>query len=46
MLQMASTLVCARLLLTASGAAAEEQIVQELTANGSRITRPFTVNDG
>lgn len=26
--------------------AAEEQIVQQLSANGSRTIRPFTVNDG
>lgn len=26
--------------------AAEEQIIQQLTANGSRTTRPFTVTDG
>jgi hypothetical protein len=46
MLRMVSTLICAGLRLTASGAATEEQIVQDLTANGSRTTRPFTVNDG
>ncbi|MGC4098635.1 MAG: hypothetical protein QM706_16100 [Nitrospira sp.] len=46
MLRMVSPLVCVGLLLTASGAAADEQIIQELTANGSRTTRPFTVKDG
>lgn len=46
MLQMAGTLVCVGLRLTASEAAAEEQIIQGFTAEGSRTTRPFAVNNG
>ena len=34
------------LLLAGMAFAAEEQIVTELTGNGSRTTRPFTVTEG
>lgn len=33
-------------LLAGMAFAAEEQIITELTGNGSRTTRPFTVTDG
>lgn len=44
--RLLSTMLCGWLLFTGVGLAAEEQIVVELTGNGSRTTRPFTVTDG
>jgi hypothetical protein len=46
MRRLMSTILCVGLLLGGVAFAAEEQIVQELTGNGSRTTRPFTVKDG
>ncbi len=44
--RLISTVLCVGLLLGGMALAAEEAIVQQLTANGSRTTRPFTVKDG
>lgn len=38
--------LCIGLLLAATAFAAAEQIIQQLSANGSRTTRPFTIKDG
>lgn len=46
MYRLISAVLCGWLLLAGMAFAAEEQIVQELTGNGSRTTRPFTVSDG
>ncbi|MDK2741489.1 MAG: hypothetical protein H8K03_13795 [Nitrospira sp.] len=46
MYRLMSVVMCGSLLLAGLVFAAEEQIIQELTANGSRTTRPFTVKDG
>lgn len=44
--RLMSTVLCVGLLLGGLVFAADEQIVVELTGNGSRTTRPFTVKDG
>jgi hypothetical protein len=44
--RLISTVLCVRLLLGGLALAADEQIVMELTGNGSRTTRPFTVKEG
>jgi hypothetical protein len=44
--RLISTVLCVGLLLVGLANAAEEQVVQELTGNGSRTIRPFTVKDG
>lgn len=41
-----SAVLCGWLILTGLAVAAEEQIVFSQSANGSRNTRPFTVQDG
>lgn len=41
-----STELCIGVLIGSLAFAAEEQIVQDLSGNGSRTTRPFTVKDG
>ncbi len=46
MYRLMSVVIGGWLLLAGLVVAAEEQLIQELTANGSRTTRPFTVNDG
>jgi len=44
--RLISTVLCVGLLLGGLALAADEQIVMELTGNGSRTTRPFTVKEG
>ena len=44
--RLISTVLCVGLLLGGLVFAAEEQIVVELAGNGSRTTRPFTVQAG
>jgi hypothetical protein len=44
--RLMSAVFCVGLLLGGIAFAEEEQIIQQLTANGSRTTRPFTVKDG
>jgi hypothetical protein len=44
--RLISTVLCVGLLLGGLASAADEQIVMELTGNGSRTTRPFTVKEG
>jgi len=46
MYQLIGVLLCGWLMFTDVVLAEEEQIVMELTGNGSRTTRPFTVKDG
>ena len=46
MRRLISVVLCIGLLLGGIALAEEEQIIQQLTANGSRTTRPFTVKDG
>lgn len=46
MYRLISAMLCGWLLFTGVVFAADEQIVTELTGNGSRTTRPFTVKDG
>lgn len=46
MRRLISTVLCVGLAARGMALAAEEEIVQQLTANGSRTTRPFTVKDG
>src|SRR6185437_11141357 len=46
MYQLIGVLLCGWLMFTDVVLAEEEQIVMELTGNGWRTTRPFTVKDG
>lgn len=46
MYRLISVVLGGWLLFAGVAFAAEEQIVTELTGNGSRTTRPFTVTDG
>jgi hypothetical protein len=46
MYQLIGAVLCGSLLLSGVVLAADEQMVVELTGNGSRTTRPFTVKDG
>ena len=46
MYQLIGAVLCGYLLLSGVVLAEEEQIVMELTGNGSRTTRPFAVKDG
>jgi len=46
MYRLISVVLGGWLLLAGVAFAAEDQIVVELTGNGSRTTRPFTVTDG
>ena len=44
--RLISIVLCAGLLVGGIALAEAEQVIQQLTANGSRTTRPFTVKDG
>ncbi|MCS6302323.1 MAG: hypothetical protein H8K07_01455 [Nitrospira sp.] len=46
MRRLINAVLCSGLLFVGATFAADEQVVQQFSANGSRTTRPFTVQDG